>query len=87
MSNKELEYSFICTNWDITNKQIIDWAWYKPKDSKNYTIADFYYDTKDRLLQQNKYVFRRRIRIQTVRRDIPLKDRLLWVVLVGCLDD
>lgn len=59
--SQELEYSFICVDWNLTNKEIIKWAWFKPKNSKNYTIADYYYDTKDRILQQNKYVFRMRI--------------------------
>ncbi len=57
----ELEYSFICLDWTLTNKDIIGYNYYKPKKVTVYTITDYYLDTEDRLLQQNKYVFRKRL--------------------------
>ena len=57
----ELEYSFICLDWAKTNEEIIGYNWYKPKKVTVYTVTDYYYDIGDRLLQKQKYVFRKRL--------------------------
>lgn len=57
-NNKEIEYNFI-VNGPI-GKISFPKFWTVTK-TKSYCITDYYYDTEDRMLQKNKYVFRKRL--------------------------